>query len=234
MASKPRSRREEQARLASSMRKNGCSWREIADEFVRRWQCSYLQAFRMAHGISQEEAAKRYNDRWKPGRPLQGKHISYWEMWPSGTGKEPSLDKLGMLAGIYECSVSDLLADVGDHRRLDCAVEVPGQLIGPVRNRSSFTADSLTALTGELVKTSEGSEPTSQAWQAEYDRLTNDLRNWAVKMRRRDLLAVIGAAASAAYASPLWLSADDDSNQRFMLAVENPHRTDDAMVALAR
>ena len=118
-ASKPRSARAEQARLSAAMRAGGCSWRQVAGEFVRRWRVTYLQAFRLAHGLSQEQAAARYNSRWQPDRPLTGKYLSYWEAWPSITGKEPSLGKLGMLAAVYECSVSDLLADVGDHRSLD-------------------------------------------------------------------------------------------------------------------
>lgn len=69
------------------------------------------------HGWSQEEAAKRYNAKWHPERPLAGKHISYWEMWPSKSGKEPPLSKLRMLADVYECSLSDLLANVGQNRR---------------------------------------------------------------------------------------------------------------------
>lgn len=116
MARKLRSVRAEQARLSGALREDGCSWRQVADEFVRRWNITYLQAFRLAHGLSQEQAAARYNLMWHPARPLAGKNISYWEMWPSRSGKEPSLSKLSMLAEVYECSVSDLLLGVGDHR----------------------------------------------------------------------------------------------------------------------
>lgn len=113
MEGRVRSLRAEQARLSQVMRDNGCSWREVADEFVNRWRLTYLQAFRLVHGLSQEQAAERYNTKWHPDRPLIGKHISYWEMWPSKTGKEPPLGKLRMLAEVYECSLSDLLAESG-------------------------------------------------------------------------------------------------------------------------
>lgn len=113
MESRARSVRAEQVHLAQAMRDNGCSWRQVADEFVWRWRLTYLQAFRLAHGWSQEQAAERYNVRWQPDRPLIGKHISYWEMWPSKPGKEPPLSKLRMLAEVYECSLSDLLAEPG-------------------------------------------------------------------------------------------------------------------------
>lgn len=86
---KTRSVRAEQAHLSDAMRGRGCSWRQVADEFVSRWNLSYMQAFRLAHGLSQEQAAERYNGRWHPERPLTGKNISYWEMWPSKSGKEP-------------------------------------------------------------------------------------------------------------------------------------------------
>lgn len=109
--SEGRSVRAEQAQLSRAMRDSGSSWREVADEFSRRWRVTYLQAFRLAHGLSQEQAAQLYNARWAPDRPLSGKHISYWEMWPSKTGKQPPLNKLSKLAEVYECSLSDLLAE---------------------------------------------------------------------------------------------------------------------------
>jgi transcriptional regulator with XRE-family HTH domain len=116
--SKPRSVRAEQSQLSHAMRLDGCSWRQIADEFVVRWSLTYLQAFRLVHGLSQVQAAERYNTKWQPNKPLTGKHISYWEMWPSKSGKEPSLSKLRMLADVYECSLSDLLIDADDHERV--------------------------------------------------------------------------------------------------------------------
>ena len=58
MESRTRSVRAEQMQLSQAMRGNGCSWRQVADEFVKRWGLTYLQAFRLAHGWSQEEAAK--------------------------------------------------------------------------------------------------------------------------------------------------------------------------------
>jgi len=143
MASKVSSVRAEQARLARAMRENGRSWRQVADEFVRRWGLTYLQAFRLAHGLSQEQAAARYNMKWLPVRPLAGKNISYWEMWPSKSGKEPSLSKLAMLAQVYECSVSDLLADVGDHADINslCEGSAATEDIGPARESHKGSLD---------------------------------------------------------------------------------------------
>jgi len=47
------------------------------------------------------------------------KNFSYWEIWPSATGYEPSLSVLIRLANLYECAVVDLVADLPDFRHLD-------------------------------------------------------------------------------------------------------------------
>lgn len=228
MPSKPRSLREEQARLSRAMRRDGCSWREIADEFARRWGISHLQAARLAHGISQDEAARRYNARWRPERPITGKHISYWEMWPARTGHEPPLDKLGNLAAVYECSVSDLLADVGDHRHLDIAFQARDSLteIGA----GSLNANPLATFTARLEQVGGNFDSAPDSWQAEYRALIHELRNWALKMRRRDLLSIIGAAASAAYAAPFWNIVGNDDIERMGRVASEPRRIDDATV----
>jgi hypothetical protein len=49
------------------------------------------------------------------------KNFSYWEIWPSSTGHEPSLKVLGRLARLYECGVSDLVADLPDYHHHDRA-----------------------------------------------------------------------------------------------------------------
>ncbi len=96
--------RSEQARLSRAMRDAGCSWRQAADEFAARWSLTYLQAFRLAHGLSQRQAAERYNSEWHPARPLTGQHIFYWEVWPSASGnRSPAIsgrdDAINLLAG---------------------------------------------------------------------------------------------------------------------------------------
>src|SRR5262249_589881 len=67
---------------------------------------------------SQREVADRWNARW-PDEPKTFKNVSYWEVWPSPTGHEPSLIVLDRLALLYQCSVVDLLADLADYRHLD-------------------------------------------------------------------------------------------------------------------
>jgi hypothetical protein len=47
------------------------------------------------------------------------KNFSYWELWSSSTGYAPSLEVLGRLAELYECSAGDLLSDYADFRDRD-------------------------------------------------------------------------------------------------------------------
>ena len=92
MSGKPRSLRQAQLALAGQLRAQGRSWAEIAAEF---------------------RAVYRVNARVDD--PKTFKNFSYWELWPSGTGHAPSLDTLDRLAQLYECSISDLLADCRDY-----------------------------------------------------------------------------------------------------------------------
>jgi transcriptional regulator with XRE-family HTH domain len=118
MTSRVRSTKEAQARLSQQLRAEGKTWREVADIFRLEFKLNARVAFRLAHGWSQTEAAKRWSDRW-PSDPKTFKSISYWEQWPNKTGYTPSLDVLSRLADLYECSVSDLLVDIADFRDRD-------------------------------------------------------------------------------------------------------------------
>ena len=114
MSGKPRSLRQAQSVLAGQLRAQGHTWAEIAAEFRAVYRVNARVALRQAHGWSQPEAATRWTARW-PGDPKTFKNFSYWEMWPSGTGHAPSLDTLDRLARLYECRITDLLADCDDY-----------------------------------------------------------------------------------------------------------------------
>src|SRR5260370_29785676 len=58
----------------------------------------------------------------------------------------------------------------------------------------------------------------------EYDHLVQALAQWAAQMKRRDILSLLGAAATAACASPLLDRLGDDGLQRIAAAAAGPPR----------
>src|SRR5258708_23461050 len=111
MSRKPRSLKQTQALLSAQLRSEGHSWAEIAVEFRRRFNVNARVALRQARGWTQPDAAARWNRRW-PEDLKTFKNFSYCEAWPSSTGHAPSLEVLGRLAPLYECTVAELVADL--------------------------------------------------------------------------------------------------------------------------
>lgn len=116
LALKSRGRQDQEA--ARSLREQGLTWVQVADVLRARFRCTPRAALRLARGWSQGEAARQWNERW-PGDTKTFKNFSYWEQWPSPTGHAPSFEVLGKLAQLYQCAVTDLLADCPSYRRSD-------------------------------------------------------------------------------------------------------------------
>jgi tetratricopeptide (TPR) repeat protein len=111
-------RRQAQTEYATELRARGLTWTEVAEAVRIRYRVNMRVAFRIAHGWSQSRAAHEWNQRW-PEDEKTNKTFSYWEMWPGPTGFAPSMETLGRLAELYQCSASALISDQFDFRHLD-------------------------------------------------------------------------------------------------------------------
>lgn len=124
MTRRPRSRKAELAQLRDQLRQQGWSYTQIAGHIQDEHGVNRRVAFRLAHGLTQAEVAERWNSHWPDAEaPKTAKHVSYWEAWPTPTGRMPSLDTLGKLACLYQCQPGDLL-DGSDYGQLDLPATV--------------------------------------------------------------------------------------------------------------
>lgn len=129
MASPYRSRRARLAALVAEYRADGRTWAQIAALIAHEEHVNARVAMRMAHGLTQAEVARRWNERWRAaaGSPgITDKNISYWETWPE-SGHEPSLNTLKRLAQLYQCDVGELIDD-GRYGHLDPVHRSVGQV----------------------------------------------------------------------------------------------------------
>jgi hypothetical protein len=118
--------RAEQRNLRERMRALGLSHRQIAVEFTRRYGLRPRAAWRHAYGWSQTEAAEQINIYAAHAGvsadgttvTMTGPHLCEYENWP-GEGPEPAGRRptpylLSLLAGVYGCTIHDLL-DLADY-----------------------------------------------------------------------------------------------------------------------
>jgi hypothetical protein len=115
-----RSRRARLSALSDQLRETGQSWGQIAAVIGEQEHVNARVAMRLAHGYTQAQVARMWNERWptdaaNPG--LSDKNVSYWETWPE-SGHEPSLRTLKRLAQLYQCDVGELVDD-GRYSHLD-------------------------------------------------------------------------------------------------------------------
>ncbi|HET6920413.1 MAG TPA: hypothetical protein VFI46_13235, partial [Jiangellaceae bacterium] len=114
--------RYEQRQLATTLRASARTWVDIATTLRAKWpELNARAAMRVAHGWNQSDAANAWNELW-PDRPKSDKDVGLWEI------RRPGFATLDRLARLYECSVADLVADIGDYRHLDTAGHRPATI----------------------------------------------------------------------------------------------------------
>lgn len=124
---------------------DGHTYEEIAAEFALRWGFRPRQAWRHAHGLTQDEVAARYNQLLNNGQaPMTSKRISDYENWPD-SGNKPTPKTLAILAKIYSTSASKLV-DHYDRQKMTAderiALEPPRNL-PTIKDRSRNGSDQL-------------------------------------------------------------------------------------------
>ncbi|WP_214413068.1 hypothetical protein [Sphaerisporangium fuscum] len=227
MPRKPRSLKEEMDRLTTELRERGSTWAEIAQEYRRRYRLNARQAFREAHRYTQERVVAEWKALW-PSEPFSVRKLGSWEAWPGVTGNEPPMAGLNRLARIYGCRACDLV-DGEDHTGVDENANVSGRRdIPPPHTPTNLTFSDIKG----ILPTQPLPGPTSpgELRDREFEQLVHALTDWATQMNRRDLLALIGAAATSAYASPALDRLNGDETQRLSKAMGDPSRVDDTTV----
>jgi hypothetical protein len=230
----------ELAEEAARLRSRGWTYKQIAARWQEQHGFNPRVAFRHACGLTQQQVADRWNERWPSDNdsPKTGKHLAYWEAWPGETGRAPSLETLNRLAFIYQCSTADLL-ESEDYSYLDTAsggidesqaaavepadnsaggeliVKPPDMPLAAAGQTGAETASPVIALTNALA-----------SGELDYDTLVHLLRVMAYYMKRRDFLHRISRAAGVAAATPLVGALNPDERDRMVGIIHDPSRVD--------
>lgn len=267
MSARHRSQREELADLRAELRARHWTYREIAAHLRGTRGYGVLLSFRLAHGFTQEHVAGKLNETApaETTTTITGQHICYWEAWPGGTGRQPTLNDLRRLAQVYACSIHDLI-EAHDFTHLDPETEsesrpsTTGTERSPREEQcrqvdgSSPLPASLNELEGAAFANpgfrvardgSMGAVPllphldawgisasvpgvpkSTQETERLYDYLVTQFSQWADTMRRREVLHLLGWAASFAAAAPILAEIDPEEQQRVINGIATPSRID--------
>ena len=217
-----RSRRAELAALRAKLHAKGAPLRQIAHLIQARYNLGPRTAYRYAHGLTQQQVADQWSQLWPStdgASAITHKHISYWEAWPLRTGRPPSAETLNRLARIYRTSAAELL-DGEDHSQPDA---------GPaIESGDTATAEPVDVLTrvDQFIAASD----TLATRETGYHQLVQNLIEWACRMKRRDILQWLSAAAAAAAAAPVLDGLDHAEQERVARAFATPSRVDDTVI----
>jgi tetratricopeptide (TPR) repeat protein len=201
--------RQAQALLTSQLRGEGRTWAEIAAVFRATYRVNPRVALRQAHGWSQPQAAERWTARW-PDDPKTFKNFSYWEQWPGQTGHAPSLDTLDRLAQLYQCKLTDLLADCDDYGtppsaaalRVSDRASGPGQALS--RDQLSRRIEAATRPQAPTIPALHSAlETIRQAQVSELTRTGSEADEPDRRLRRRTLLLEASSALALVAAAPV-------------------------------
>ena len=202
--------RAEQRVLREKMRALGMSHRQIAVEFARRYGLRPRAAWRHAYGWSQTQAAEQISTYAAHAGvspdgatvAMTGPHLSEYENWPGDgpkpTSRRPTPYLLSLLAGVYRCTVHDLM-DSADYEHMPPADRL---LLGksPVSDRQRDHADQDTGIAGRAKAAVRLAPPPPSIGQSVAS--SQEIAEGDSRVQRREFLAASAAAAVGALTEP--------------------------------
>jgi hypothetical protein len=234
-------KRSEIERQRLSLLAQGWTVKQVAERLLQDDPTlNRLFAFRLVSGLTQKEVARRWNEALATqgeGRPISEQYISYWENWPSKTGRRPTVEALRVLARIYDCHPGDLItSDSHTNPEMDYSErESSLSLAGTAETRLPKVSadDPFTRLLGQLrllAGTPVGPTFSARQRDSAYQHLLKVLTTWADSMKRRQVLQILGWAATSAATGNTLQPLDVEGQERVLRAIKSPSRVDEMVI----